>query len=216
MSLFIAIALLGLLSGEGVPAENARTAQAAPAPTTRIATEADRLPPPEDVVEYSNRTDPEGPGQGELHLQRQHPALTAVSTNAALQRADLMPLPQLRLGSRTAEWGDVLRLRATRDASGQCRVPLRFSVINGGLLPSAATRHVLRQGASLESLGAPVHTLQQAALAAGASTPFEAMLTLGEGSAWIELTLDVDDAVNESNEANNRRRVQLQVRGDCR
>ena len=215
MSPFIAIALLGLLSGEGVPAEHARSAQATPAPTTRVATEADRLPPPEDVVEYSNRTDPEGPGQGELHIQRQVPALLSETQTSAL-RADLLPLPQLRLGSRTAEWGDVLRLRATRDVSGQCRVPLRFSVINGGLLPSAATHHVLRQGASLDSLGAPVHTLQQAALAAGGSKAFEAMLTLAEGSAWIELALDVDDAVNESNEANNRRRVQLQVRGDCR
>lgn len=215
MSPFIAVAVLWLLSGEVQPAENARNVQSAPAPTARAAAEAGRLPPPGDVVEYSNRTDPEGPGQGELHIQRQGAELISKTQTSAL-RADLLPLPQLRLGRRTAEWGDVLRLRATRDASGQCQVPLHFSVINGGLLPSAATRHVLRQGASLESLGPPVHTLQQAALAAGASTPFEAMLTLAEGSAWIELALDVDDAVSESNEANNRRRVQLLVRGDCR
>ncbi|MFY8133394.1 MAG: hypothetical protein ACOVKS_00155 [Aquimonas sp.] len=215
MSPFITVAVLWVLSGEVQPAQNAAAVQAAPAPTARAATEAGRLPPPEDVVEYSNRTDPEGPGQGELHLQRLRPELTEAVETATL-RPDLMPAALLRIAGQTAQWGDVVRMRLTRDASGQCRVPLRFRVVNGGLLSSGPTRHVLRRRTALDSpaaTGDHPQVMLQAALAAGASQAFETELAVVNGSVWIELALDAGNLVAESNEGNNVRRVQLL--GEC-
>lgn len=184
------------------------TASATPPQVTGTAGAGNCPRPPGGTVNYSNCTDPDGPGQGELHLH----------APIQLPRPDLMLLPQLRLGTLSGQWGDRLQVPAVANAAGRCQVRLQIGVMNGGQRASDATRHLLRQRPLLlrnDSPGRTLAELQQPSLAPGETRTFELTVPLSAGTSWIEAELDVDDAVKESNEGNNRRRVQIQLDPAC-
>ena len=165
--------------------------------------------PPGGAVHYSNCTDPDGPGQGELHLH----------APIQLPRPDLMLLPQLRLGTQSGQWGDRLQVPVVADTAGRCQLRLQIGVMNGGQRASNPARHLLRQRPLLQrddSPGRAVGELQQPSLEPGEARTFELTVPLTGGASWIEAVLDVDDAVKESNEGNNRRRVQIRLDPACR
>jgi len=189
----------------GTPSSTASTTGA---PVTEAVVAGNCPRAPGGTVNYSNCTDPDGPGQGELHLHAPIP----------LPRPDLMLLPQLRLGTQSGQWGDRLQVPAVADATGRCQLRLQIGVMNGGQRASAEARHVLRQRPLRLRAGSPgieIAEFQQPSLAPGDSRIFELTVPLSGGASWIEVVLDVDDAVKESNEGNNRRGVQIQLDPAC-
>lgn len=204
----VLIALNSLAGSAAVSAQSAVTA--APATPVMANPEARNCPRPSGgTVNYSNCTDPDGPGQGELHLQGVAPS----------PRPDLMLLPDLTLGRQSGQWGDRLEIAAAATNRDRCRVPLRMTVLNGGQAASAPTRHLLRQRPLIGEPNAPgrvLAELQQPALRAGGSHVFELEIGPSGGLSWLEVELDADDRVRESIEANNLRRVQIRLDPACR
>lgn len=205
--------LLALLAatGDATPAAtSARPATAGPAhpPVLNVADREKCLTPPTGTTPYSNCTDPDGPGQGELHLQ----------SPPSAPLPDLMLLQNMQLGTQSGAWGDVLNIPVTATSNRVCRLPLRIWVVNGGQRASAPTRHVVRQrtlqlgeGASHRVLG----ELRQNALRPGERQAFELPVTLFGGAGWLEVQLDADAAIDESTKANNLRRVQIRLDPAC-
>jgi hypothetical protein len=155
--------------------------------------------------------DPDGPGQGD-----QGPTLA--------RRADLALLPELRLGGQATRWGGRVQLQAAsalRSTDGRCVFALQFEVVNGGLIGSAATTHRLVQTRNppiqltQPRQRAAAQVIDQTALAPSERQGFRRQLELEPGSSWLELTLDAAERVTESIEANNRRRVQVEIDGRC-
>lgn len=204
----VLIALSSLANSAAVSAQSAVTV----APTTPVLPSSDARNCPGasgGTVNYSNCTDPDGPGQGELHLQGAAP----------LPRPDLMLLPELTLGRQSGQWGGRLDISVLATSQGHCRVPLRMTVLNGGQRASQPARHVLRQRPLMgqsNARGRVLAELQQPALRAGGSHVFELEIAPSGGTSWLEVELDADDRVMESIEANNLRRVQIQLDPACR
>lgn len=200
-----------LAAGNATPtATTTRAPTAAPAhPSVLGLAEREKcLTPPTGTTPYSNCTDPDGPGQGELHLQ----------SPPSVPLPDLMLLQNMQLGTQSGAWGDVLSVPVTATSNRVCRLPLRIWVVNGGQRASEPTRHVVRQrtlqlgeDASLRVLG----ELRQNALRPGERQAFELPVTLFGGASWLEVQLDADAAVNESTKANNLRRVQIRLDPAC-
>lgn len=211
---FVFAAASGHVSAQPVPAaapvvSTPPTASAASQPVTATVGAVNCPRPPGGTVNYSNCTDPDGPGQGELHLH----------APIQLPRPDLMLLPQVRLGTQSGQWGDRLQVPVVANAAGRCQLRLQISVMNGGQRASDPARHLLRQRpfvASDDSPGSAIGELQQPSLAPGEARTFELTVPLTGGASWIEVMLDVDDVVRESNEGNNRRRAQIQLDPACR
>lgn len=191
-----------------------RTASSTPAPAPEAAVAgATNCPRPQGgVVTYSNCTDPDGPGQGEFHIRR------VEAQELSISQPDLMLLPLLRLGRQTASWDGRLHIPSVNLVDGACPLSLRIGVINDGQQTSAATRHVLRQRPSPRASDHPGRTigeLQQPALEPGETRTFELTVRLSGGTSWIQVDLDIDDSVKESNEGNNRGRVQIRLDPAC-
>lgn len=207
--LFVLVLLAAVTAASAQPTlapVSAPTPSAQPVVTTPGATNCPK--PPGGTVNYSNCTDPDGPGQGELHLK-------AVLKHL---QPDLLLLPELSLGTRSGQWGDRLQIPVVAPANGICQLSLRLGVINGGQRNSGAARHVVRQLPMLQregDSGRIVGELQQPPLAPGEHRIFEVPARLSGGLSWLEVRLDVDDAVNESIEANNVRRVQIELDPAC-
>lgn len=188
-----------------------RTASSAPTPEVTAAGARNCPRPGGGTVTYSNCTDHDGPGQGELQLKR------VESLELSLAKPDLALLPLLRLGGETGAWDGELHIPSVTVVNGTCLLSLRIGVINDSQQTSEATRHVLRQRPSRSS-GHPGRTLgvlQQPALEPGETRTFELNVQLSGGTSWVQVELDSDDSVNESNEGNNRGRVQIQLDPAC-
>lgn len=189
-----------------------RAASPTPAPEAAAAGATNCPRPQGGVVTYSNCTDHDGPGQGEFQIQR------AESPELLISQPDLMLQPLLRLGGQTGSWDGQLHIPSVAVVNGACPLSLRIGVINNGQQTSAATRHVLRQRPSQRASDHPGRTigeLQQPALEPGETRTFELTVQLSGGTSWIQVELDIDDSVKESNEGNNRRRVQIKLDPAC-
>ena len=173
--------------------------------------------------------DPGGPGMGEQQStapSARDPGGPGTDGNASdfSRRADLALLPELRLGGQTSRWGGRVRLEATsalRSARGRCVFALQFEVVNGGLAASAATTHSVGQSPQIRLVALPrperseAIDLAQAPLAPGTRQRFRTQIELEDGSSWLEVRLDTAERVAESIEANNQRRVQIDLDGHC-
>jgi hypothetical protein len=169
------------------------------------------------------------PGMGEFRATQQS-ELSPVGpsqnedTPSFARRADLALLPELQLGGQDSRWGGRVGLDAAsaqRRVRGRCVFALQFEVVNGGQSASAATTHSVGQRAQIRVDASPRQArsktlvLAQAKLAPSERQRFRVELELEHGSSWLEVSLDTAESVEESIEANNQRRVQLDLDGRC-
>lgn len=147
--------------------------------------------------------DPGGGGQG-----RQKLAAPAGSPDLALVAA-------FQLGTHAIPWGTSATIDAADAAyskRGRCAFRFKYQVRNQGTAGAGASNNRIHRDAQA---GPVLATSARPALAPGASASSSGHVLLAPGTWMLYVHADDPSAVNESDEANNLRRVRVTVEGKC-
>jgi hypothetical protein len=128
---------------------------------------------------------------------------------------DLALVDVFRIGDQAMGWGTsgtLASAAAVSRADGACRFRFVYRTRNQGAIGTAATSNRIHRDAAS---GAVLATSPLPALAAGTTGTSSGHVTLKPGTSMLYVHVDAPNAVAESNEANNLRRVRVTVTGDC-
>ncbi|MEO8673914.1 MAG: hypothetical protein ABI411_21600 [Tahibacter sp.] len=160
----------------------------------------------EDKPPVHTEPDGRGPGQGQAQMQ-----MKLIISPAT----DLKAAEPVKLGAHVHAWGDSFNLPATEAASraaGICLFRYSYTTINGGPGVSGFTGNAL----SLDSVEGPLLALDALpALTPGATLGASGSIALTSGASTVVLQLDAPEFVDETSEANNVRRIDVNVTGSC-
>jgi hypothetical protein len=177
------------------PAAKAQTAQSsAPDPSSA----AQKIAAPQQP----QRNDPGGGGQGRQTL-----------ANVVL--SDLLLVDAFQLASATIPWGTsaiVSSADASSTKSGLCGFRYKYVTRNQGSAAAIATTNRIRRDTQN---GQIVASNALPALAPNATAVSDGHLWLPPGTWMLYVHADEPQAVAESDEANNLRRVKVTVEGKC-
>lgn len=129
-------------------------------------------------------------------------------------KPDLVALPQLSIGSSTAQWGGSVVLYGQQLQSagnGLCSTSITYTVQNSGTAASPAfTSMLLNNAAASRPLPQQWSELPQ-----GTSQSKTEQLLLRPGQNSLTLYLDQSGQLDELNKANNQVRLQVILNGTC-
>ncbi len=179
----------------------------------------DRGVPPRSAPPLPGRQPPRAaPGIGAPVASAVTPSSAAPTSGGrggalSAERADLTALPGLELGTQRLPWGNTARLDAgtgTPLRNGSCQVPVKYTLVNAGTARAAEFGIAWRNRATGDQERRTV-----AALDGGRRRQEADMLELRSGMNSVELIIDEDRKVDETDESNNRFAVALQLEGRC-
>lgn len=122
---------------------------------------------------------------------------------------DLSYAPGLTIGSTTGQWGGSLQVDASqagRQREGRCELRLVYDVMNLGKAAAGAFVSRVREDQQL------LHHAAIAGLGGSAQHRVSGLIYLGNGTHLLNLSVDDQQQVGESNESNNKARVTVEVR----
>lgn len=152
----------------------------------------------------TNEVDPEMPGQGQKQHLQQVPEIT-----------DLSAADPLLLGQTLTQWGSAVTVTAEQakaQRNGLCYFGYRYLTLNNGPGHAEGTSNTLRRGSPA---GALLAVDDLPALKPIAATTSTGLIGLAPGTTTVVLNIDAAEYVPETNEANNLRRVIVNVQGRC-
>lgn len=122
---------------------------------------------------------------------------------------DLSYAPGLTIGSTTGQWGGSLQVDASqagRQREGRCELRLVYDVMNLGKAAAGAFVSRVREDQQL------LHHAAIAGLGGSAQHRVSGLIYLGNGTHLLNLSVDDQQQVGESNESNNKAWVTVEVR----
>ncbi|MDX5371308.1 MAG: hypothetical protein LPK18_02565 [Pseudomonadaceae bacterium] len=142
--------------------------------------------------------EPVKPAPGKLAAPQPRPA-----------QVDLSYAPGLTIGTSSGQWGGNLQVDASHSArqrEGRCELRLVYDVMNLGKAAAGAFVSRVRKDQDL------LHHTALPGLAGGAQHRVSGLIYLGNGTHLLNLSVDDQQQVGESNESNNKARVTVEVR----
>lgn len=186
--------------------------------TTGLRAQTDARPPVQ--APYPGRPGSDGPGQGEVAtLPSDNPvAVASTTTDASIAqalRADLAITNSFKIGSVNIPWGVggvISATKAISKTSGKCVFRYRYITRNQGQMAAGSVTNRIFLGAQN---GTVLANVILPALAKNAQASSFGEVALKPGLSTLYVHADAMHQVAESDEANNLRRVQVTVQGDC-
>ncbi len=183
---------------------------------TEVHAQSDALPPVQ--APYPGRPGSDGPGQGEVAAVPSDNPVASATTDASIAqalRADLVLTRSFKVGSVNIPWGESGVISATNaisKTSGKCVFRYRYITRNQGQMTASSVTNGIFLGAQN---GAALASVILPALVKNAQASSIGEVALKPGVSTLYVHTDAMHQVTESDEANNRRRVQVTVQGDC-
>lgn len=204
----LSVALVALLAGPtGSVAAQATQDDPKPCPPGTIASGSGALRCAPADFTNPPRPAQDGPGTGDPGQGR--------DSTAQLVARDLALVETFRIGSAAMAWGTSASIAADSAAfkkNGMCGFRFLFRTRNAGGIPTPATSNRIHRDTAT---GAVLATRPLAALASGAVGVSDGHVLLKPGTWMLYAHADDPNAIAESNEANNLRRVKVTVTGAC-
>ncbi|MES9846132.1 MAG: CARDB domain-containing protein [Candidatus Sedimenticola sp. PURPLELP] len=159
---------------------------------------------------------PTGPGRGFAPIPIAGRGLAATVDKPAVelqQLPDQVASPGFTLGGKSARWGVSTTLNATSlvPRAGGCQVPVKYGITNKGpvMNPAASNARWSITGHP------PAISIPTGRIKPGETVRRDVSLTLYPGENRIELALDPENRVTETNESNNLSLVAVRLTGQC-
>jgi hypothetical protein len=141
------------------------------------------------------------------------PPPVSAAPSAPTVKPDITAASQVTIANRPADWNAPVMLDARdalRAANGVCLFTLRYTARNIGVAPAGAFSSTLASSA----VPGPSERLWPGLAPAAASAQSD-VVSLKPGLNTLTLWLDQKNEIQESNEANNQSRLQVNLTGTC-
>jgi hypothetical protein len=139
-------------------------------------------------------------------------------TSPSAGRPDLRSRGGIRIGSVFIPWGGVAVLNprdAIASGAGACSFNVSYDMTNAGSAAAGSTARPFLNRLRLMDTATVAATSTGLVLEPNQTKSILAQPTLPAGEHRLELSLDDEDAVAESDETNNRTSVSYSLRGAC-
>jgi CARDB len=140
------------------------------------------------------------------------------AANPPAGKPDLRSLGGIRIGSVFIPWGGVAVLNqadAIASGAGACSFNVSYDMTNAGPAAAGSPAKPFLNRLRLLDTAAVAATSTGLALDPNQTKSLSAQPKLPVGEHRLELSLDDENAVDESNETNNRTSVSYSLRGTC-
>jgi hypothetical protein len=137
----------------------------------------------------------------------------SISGPAFAVHSDLTSSRGISIGATLVPWGGSIVLDesdALFRANGRCAFRISYDVTNTGHRPTGPFKNFLTTPLNTVAINA------SAGLAAGETRMVETQSFLVPGTYGLVLRLDAENALTESNEANNGYFIKVELKGQCR